>query len=172
MTTTITAAVANVLNGSFTFEQVELDDPRAGELLVRITSTGLCHTDLAVLAGDMPAPFPIVLGHEGAGVVEQVGSAVTGFEVGDRVGLSFASCGHCRNCLAGRAAYCEHFLMLNFAGVREDGSATMARTNATGETEPVHGSFFGQSSFGSYPLALEFGGRRMIHRPLQPGSKR
>lgn len=153
MPTTATAAVNETVGAPFTFQDVTLEDPRPNELLVRITSTGLCHTDLAVLGGDMPAPFPAILGHEGAGVVEQVGSGVTGFSVGDRVGLSFASCGHCENCLAGREAYCDNFMPLNFGGAREDGSTTFTRTNQeTGKAETVHGSFFGQSSFATYAL--------------------
>lgn len=152
MPTSITAAVTNGQDEPFSFEQLELEDPRADEILVRITSTGLCHTDLAVISGDIPSPYPIVLGHEGAGVVERVGGAVRDFAVGDRVALSFASCGHCANCLDGREAYCDSFMLLNFGGVREDGSVTLSRTAEAGAEEPVHGAFFGQSSFASYAL--------------------
>ena len=150
MSTTITAAVSNALNSDFSFEELMLDDPRPDELLVRITSTGLCHTDLAVVSGDIPAPFPIVLGHEGAGVVESVGESVSRSKKGDRVALSFASCGHCRNCLDGREAYCDNFMPLNFGGTREDGSVTLSRGS-----DQAHGSFFGQSSFASYALVSE-----------------
>jgi aryl-alcohol dehydrogenase len=148
MTTTAHAAVLRGVNSPFTFEDVELDDIRSTELLVKIVATGLCHTDLAVQHGDLPGAFPFVLGHEGAGIVEQVGSGVTDFAEGDRVAISFASCGHCANCLAGKEAYCLQFLPLNIAGAREDGSTTM--TNADGET--VHGSFFGQSSFATHAI--------------------
>ncbi len=151
MPTSIRAAVTNGVGAPFSFEDLELEDPRADELLVRITSTGLCHTDLAVLGGDIPAALPIVLGHEGAGVVERVGSDVKGFAVGDRVAMSFASCGHCANCLKGREAYCDNFVALNFGGIREDGSTTLTReAGEAGAT--VHGSFFGQSSFASHAL--------------------
>lgn len=152
MPTTIHAAVTTGVDAPFVFENLQLDDPRPDELLVRITSTGLCHTDLAVVSGHMPGEFPAVLGHEGAGVVEQIGSAVRGFAVGDRVAMSFASCGHCANCLDGREAYCDNFMMLNFGGVREDGTTTMIRPQ-TGEV--VRGSFFGQSSFASYAIVAE-----------------
>lgn len=152
MGTTATAAVTNGQDSPFNFEEVVLDDPRPDEILVRITSTGLCHTDLAVISGDIPAPFPIVLGHEGAGVVESVGDAVRDFAPGDRVALSFASCGHCPNCLDGREAYCDNFMLLNFGGVREDGSVTLSRSTDSGDDEAVHGSFFGQSSFATYAL--------------------
>ncbi|GAB3616732.1 NAD(P)-dependent alcohol dehydrogenase [Okibacterium endophyticum] len=144
----ITAAVTRGKDAPFTFEQLELDDPRPDELLVKLTSSGLCHTDLAVLHGQMPTPFPIVLGHEGAGIVEQVGSSVTDFAVGDRVAVSFASCGRCANCLLGKEAYCEQVMALNFGGSREDGSTTI--TDSSGSA--VHGSFFGQSSFATHAL--------------------
>ncbi|HEY0248700.1 MAG TPA: NAD(P)-dependent alcohol dehydrogenase [Gryllotalpicola sp.] len=144
----ITAAVTRGKDAPFVFEQLELAEPRPDELLVKLTSSGLCHTDLAMVQGEIPAPFPIVLGHEGAGIVEEVGSAVTGFQLGDRVAVSFASCGHCSNCLSGKEAYCESFMALNFGGVREDGSTTIT----DGEGATVHGSFFGQSSFATHAL--------------------
>lgn len=146
MTTTAHAAVLHAQDAPFTFEDVTLDDIRPDELLVSVAATGLCHTDLAVQHGHIPAPFPFVLGHEGAGTVEQVGAAVTGFAVGDKVAVSFASCGHCTNCLTGREAYCRNFMALNFGGAREDGSATITAADGS----PVHGSFFGQSSFASH----------------------
>lgn len=148
MTTTAHAAVLQAVDSPFVFEDVVLEDPRPDELLVRIVATGLCHTDLAVQHGDIPAAFPLVLGHEGSGVVERVGSAVTGFAVGDHVGLSFAACGHCANCLVGKEAYCMNFMALNFGGAREDGSITAAGTDGS----TVHGSFFGQSSFATHAL--------------------
>lgn len=140
---TATAAVLRGVDAPFAFEEVTLDALRPDEVLVTISSTGLCHTDLAVVHGDLPAPTPIVLGHEGAGTVAAVGSAVTAFAVGDRVAASFAACGHCANCLGGKPAYCANFFTLNIFGVREDGSTTL--TDAKGEA--VHGAFFGQSSF-------------------------
>jgi len=146
MTTTAHAAVLHAQDAPFTFEDVTLDDIRPDELLVTVAATGLCHTDLAVQHGHIPAPFPFVLGHEGAGTVQQVGAAVTGFTVGDKVAVSFASCGHCANCLTGREAYCRNFMALNFGGAREDGSATISAADGS----PIHGSFFGQSSFASH----------------------
>ncbi|WP_142062332.1 NAD(P)-dependent alcohol dehydrogenase [Pseudarthrobacter sp. B4EP4b] len=148
MTTTAHAAVLRAPNTAFSFEDVVLDDLRPTELLIKIVATGLCHTDLAVAHGHIPAAFPTVLGHEGAGIVEQVGSSVTAFAPGDHVAVSFASCGHCENCLAGREAYCLKFLQLNVAGVREDGSGTMTAPDG-GE---MHGAFFGQSSFASHSV--------------------
>ena len=144
----ITAAVLRGKDAPFTFEELELAAPRPDEVLVKISSTGLCHTDLAVVHADMPAPMPIVLGHEGAGTVVEVGSAVRDLKVGDRVAVSFASCGRCANCRSGREAYCAIFEPLNFGGVREDGSTTL--TAADGSV--VYGHFFGQSSFATHAL--------------------
>lgn len=146
MTTTAHAAVLHDQDAPFTFEDVTLDDIRPSEMLVKVAATGLCHTDLAVQHGDIPAPFPYVLGHEGAGIVEQVGDAVTGYAVGDKVAVSFASCGHCAKCVSGQEAYCRNFMALNFAGAREDGSSTISASDGSA----IHGSFFGQSSFASH----------------------
>lgn len=148
MTTNARAAVLHEVDGPFVFEDVTLDDIRPSEILVKIVATGLCHTDLAVQHGHIPAALPFVLGHEGAGIVESVGDGVTGLAVGDRVAVSFASCGHCRNCVIGKVAYCLNFMALNIAGVRADGSTTL--TAADGST--VHGSFFGQSSFATHAI--------------------
>lgn len=148
MTTTARAAVIRGIDGDFTFEDVVLDDLGPSEILVRIVATGLCHTDLAVVHGHIPAAFPMVLGHEGAGIVEKVGANVTDFAEGEHVAASFASCGHCANCLTGREAYCLNFMLLNIAGIREDGTTTIE----TPDGETVHGSFFGQSSFATHAI--------------------
>ncbi|MEU6134866.1 alcohol dehydrogenase catalytic domain-containing protein [Nocardioides sp. NPDC047086] len=125
-----------------------LDAPREDEVLVRIEAVGLCHTDLATRAA--LGATPAVLGHEGCGIVEQVGAAVSaasGIRVGERVVLSFRSCGSCERCLGGAPAYCEQAQRLNSAGRRPDGSATV-----TVDGRPVFASFFGQSSFASHAL--------------------
>jgi aryl-alcohol dehydrogenase len=144
----VRAAVCRQPGAGFQVEDLAVDDPRPDEVLVRFTATGLCHTDLEVAAGRMPTPFPVVAGHEGAGVVEDVGAAVTGFRRGDRVVASFSSCGTCRNCLNGRPAYCPQHFPLNFGARRADGSTGLR--DAAGE--PVHDHFFGQSSFAGYGL--------------------
>ncbi|MEH0936489.1 NAD(P)-dependent alcohol dehydrogenase [Micromonospora psammae] len=148
MPTTVTAAVARTGQDGFSIERLELEDPRPDEVLVRYTAAGLCHTDLEAAAGRLPTPHPVVLGHEGAGVVEAVGSGVTGFRPGDRVVLSLDSDGTCRNCLSGQPAYCERHVPLNFESRRADGSVGL-RDSAG----PVHDHFFGQSSFASHGLA-------------------
>ena len=149
--TRTTAAIVNAAGAPFLLEDIDLDEPRAHEVLVRLVATGLCHTDLSAQAGHLPFPLPGVLGHEGAGVVEKVGSAVTGVGVGDHVLASFSSCGACPDCLAGRPAYCRHFHARNlFGGSRPDGSPTMWRAG-----EPVHGHFFGQSTLARHALIEE-----------------
>ena len=94
----VTAAVLREVGGDFGLEKVRLDAPRPGEVLVQISAVGICHTDLATRAGALPFPLPGVLGHEGAGVVVEVGEGVTKVAPGDRVGVSFASCGSCPAC--------------------------------------------------------------------------
>jgi aryl-alcohol dehydrogenase len=140
----ITAAVVSRKHASFELTTVVLDDPRPDEMVVRIAAAGMCHTDLSVRRGATPFPLPAVLGHEGAGVVETVGSRVDGFSPGDRVIVSFASCGGCVGCRSGRPVYCDHWTKLNLlGGSRLDGSSPI---------NPVHGHFFGQSSFASHAL--------------------
>lgn len=151
MTTTTAAAVVESAGAGFTFSDVELADPRPDEVLVRIVAAGVCHTDLGVAGGHLPFPLPGVLGHEGAGVVEATGSAVTRVRPGDQVLLSFTSCGTCANCRDGHPAYCATWLPLNLiGGTRADGSATLSR-----DGENLGGHFFGQSSFARHALVDE-----------------
>jgi aryl-alcohol dehydrogenase len=143
-----TVAVVNEQGGDFSLEEVELEGPRSDEVLVRLVATGLCHTDIH-LKGFLPAEmFPHVFGHEGAGIVEEVGADVTGIHVGDHVVLSFRSCGRCASCTSGAVGYCEQSLVLNYMGMRLDGSTTYSRDGS-----PVFGSFFGQSSLSQHALA-------------------
>ncbi|MEG3122416.1 NAD(P)-dependent alcohol dehydrogenase [Sphingomonas sp. GB1N7] len=142
------AAVAREPRGDFSIETLDVEAPRAGELLVRIAGVGLCHTDLIFRDQFAPYPLPAVLGHEGAGTIEAVGEGVAGLAVGDRVVLGFSSCGHCARCDEGLPSYCREFPPLNYAGVRlEDGSTALS----TGE-EPVSSHFFGQSSFAAHAI--------------------
>ncbi|MFD8725283.1 NAD(P)-dependent alcohol dehydrogenase [Streptomyces sp. NPDC059629] len=146
------AAVMRSAQGPFTIEQVELDDPGPGELLIRIAGTGLCHTDL--LARHMPdgmMPLPAVFGHEGSGVVEAVGPGVTSAGVGDHVVLSYDSCGACGRCRSAQPAYCDSFLARNISGRRPDGSTPLTDDGGL----PLAGRWFGQSSFAGHALAGE-----------------
>lgn len=147
----IRAAVVRGKGGPFQIETLTVDQPREDEVLVRIVATGMCHTDIVIRDQVYPVPLPIVLGHEGAGIVERVGSAIRKVIPGDHVVLSFMSCGHCARCAMGQPAYCERGHPLCFGGTREDGSTALR----DGRSEPVHDHFFGQSSFGTYALASE-----------------
>ncbi|MCW2784977.1 MAG: xylB [Marmoricola sp.] len=143
-----TVAVVNEQGGDFSLEEIDLGDPQADEVLVKIVATGLCHTDIH-LKGFLPGEmFPNVFGHEGAGVVEAVGDGVKGIEVGDHVVLSFRSCRACDNCTNDLVGYCDSSLLLNYMGMRMDGTTTYSRDGA-----PVFGNFFGQSSLSQYAIA-------------------
>ena len=146
----IKAAVTFEPSAEFKIEQVQLSDPKDDEILVRIVGAGICHTDLAARDQHLPIPLPTVLGHEGAGVVEQVGARVTKVKPGDHVALSWMCCGSCPSCKAGQDPYCENFLALNFSGTRPDGTTTMKIGD-----QVIHGNFFGQSVFADYALAEE-----------------
>ncbi|WP_336021548.1 NAD(P)-dependent alcohol dehydrogenase [Halobellus salinisoli] len=147
----IKAAVVNEEGGPFTIESVELSEPQANEVLVRVVGAGVCHTDMIVRDQLYPTPLPAVLGHEGSGVVEAVGDAVTEVEPGDRVVLSFDYDDECSSCHAGHPAYCEDFFAHNFGGRRpEDGSSPLSRGD-----EALSGRFFGQSSFATHAIATE-----------------
>jgi aryl-alcohol dehydrogenase len=153
----IKAALSSSAEAPFEIAEVELDEPRPDEVLVKLSAVGICHTDLTMKAVWPQEMSPIVLGHEGAGVVEAVGPDVTGVGPGDRVLLSYRSCGRCRECAAGHRTYCHDFRTLNALGSRPDGSTTMRRGDSPvrrGDS-PVYGSFFGQSSFASHALAYE-----------------
>ncbi|EGD45637.1 aryl-alcohol dehydrogenase [Nocardioidaceae bacterium Broad-1] len=143
MSTTTQAAVVESAGAPFTVGEVELDALRPDEILVRMVAAGLCHTDLGVASGGLPFPLPGVLGHEGAGVVEEVGSGVRSLVPGDQVLLSFSSCGTCGRCRDGHPAYCDVWLPANLiGGARMDGTSPVRRKG-----EPIGGHFFGQSSF-------------------------
>lgn len=150
MTVTARAAICRGNEEPFAIREVALDELRPDELLVRIVAAGICHTDMAVRDRQLPVPLPIVLGHEGAGIVEAVGSAVTAAAPGDRVIMTFNSCGHCPNCDADAPTYCYNFFPHNWSGTRADGSPTL-----TLDGEAMNANFFGQSSFATYAIAHE-----------------
>jgi aryl-alcohol dehydrogenase len=146
----IRAAVARAGNPHPRFEDVELSGPRADEVLVRMVATGVCHTDLKAVSVFAFVPRPVVLGHEGAGIVERVGAAVTKVAPGDPVVLSFSYCGHCPSCREGQPAYCHEQFALNFFCNRPDHSHHLS-----GGGGPIHGDFFGQSSFATFAIVTE-----------------
>ncbi len=145
------AAVVFEQGGKFKIENLELSEPREDEVVVRVVATGICHTDLAAQAGHLPIPAPpSVFGHEGAGIVEKVGTRVTKVKPGDHVVLAWDYCGTCPSCKQGKELYCLNFFLHNFHGARPDGTTTLRK----GDQE-VHGSFFCQSSFAEFALANE-----------------
>lgn len=146
----IRAATIRQKGGPFKIENLTLDEPRPEEVLVRIVATGMCHTDMVARDQLYAVPLPIVLGHEGAGVVERVGSNVKKVAAGDHVVLTYMWCGHCKPCLHGDLTYCQNFYALNFGGAREDGSRSTRDAHGS-----LHDHFFGQSSFGTFALAHE-----------------
>ena len=146
----ITAAVTESAHAPFVLQELELGELRPDEVLVRVAAAGICHTDLIMRDQWYPVPLPAVLGHEGAGVVERVGSAVTQVVPGTRVGMSFDSCGHCPTCRTGHPSYCHDFWGHNFASQRADGTSALSR-----DGELIHGHFFGQSCFATHSVASE-----------------
>ena len=150
----VTAAVVEQLDGPFTVQELELDEPGPGEALVRVVATGMCHTDAITRGGDLPMPFPSVLGHEGAGEVVAVGEGVSKVQVGDHVVIGWPSCGTCRNCRDGEPRYCARLGEAVAGGGRllgpRAGQPALHRTGGGGGD--VHSHFFGQSSFATYSL--------------------
>jgi Zn-dependent alcohol dehydrogenase len=123
-------------------EEVELDAPHDGEVLVRVEAAGVCHTELHYMAGDIPCPLPIVLGHEGCGVVEEVGSGVDTLKVGDRVSFTWRPrCGFCEFCMTGRPVMCIYGRVQARSGGLMDGTSRLRRGD-----EQVH-HFLGVSCF-------------------------
>ncbi len=143
----IKAAVTHTKGAPFQIEDVELAEPKAGELLVRIVASGICHTDEVVQNQFIPMPLPAVLGHEGAGIVEKVGAGVEEFKPGDRVGVTFSSCGVCPCCRKGRPFVCKSLNKINFGGIQPDGTSRLSTLD--GQTLST---FFGQSSFATYAV--------------------
>lgn len=146
----IKAAVVREKGGKLGIEDVQLEDPKENEVLVRVVACGMCHTDLAIRDQFYPCPFPLVMGHEGSGVVEKVGSKVSKVKKGDHVVMSFLACYHCELCEEGHVTYCPDFYLANFSGGRMDGTIPLKK----GE-EVIHGCFFSQSTFATYALATD-----------------
>lgn len=147
----IQAAVMREEGGSFEIESVRLEEPQSEEVLIRVVGSGVCHTDMIVRDQMYPTPLPAVLGHEGSGVVEAVGSDVTRVEPGDHVVMSFDYDGTCPSCRDGHPAFCSEFFAHNFGGARpHDQTSPLSR-----DGETISGRFFGQSSFATHSIATE-----------------
>lgn len=131
-------------------EEVELDPPKRGEVLIKVKAVGLCHSDLVAITGERAKPMPIVIGHEAAGIVEEIGQDVQGFAVGDHVVPSYvASCGRCEMCSVGRPALCEPATIANANAVLKDGTTRLRQ----GSTRIHHHS--GVAGFAQYSVIPE-----------------
>lgn len=138
----IKAAVVNKVGEPFEIEDnIELHDVGPNDLQVHMVASGICHSDDSIRMGRQPLSYPIVLGHEGSGIVEKVGSNVTAFKPGDHVVLSYWADHECDKCLSGKPTQCRNFNEGNFSGVRPDGEPFFKRD---GE---VIADMFNQSSF-------------------------
>jgi len=148
----IRALVVEEKDAPFKLQEIELAEPGRGEVLARIVASGVCHTDAITRAGDLPMPFPCVLGHEGSGIVERIGPGVTTIAPGDKVIIGWPSCGECRNCLDGHPRYCLRTGEALVSGRRFKGE--LKGTSAySRDGKEIHGHFFGQSSFATHSVA-------------------
>lgn len=131
--------------------EVDVAPPKAGEVLVRIVASGVCHTDAFTLSGDDPEGlFPVILGHEGGGIVEAVGEGVTSLEVGDHViPLYTAECGTCRYCTSGKTNLCSAVRATQGQGVMPDGTSRFSYKG-----EPIY-HYMGTSTFSEYTVVAE-----------------
>jgi alcohol dehydrogenase len=130
-------------------EEITLDPPGPNEVLVKIGGAGLCHSDLSVMNGSRPRPEPLVLGHEGAGQVVEIGSSITDIEVGDHIVFQFSpSCGRCRRCMEGRPQVCEVGAKAKAAGDMMSGGRRLR--DADGNSIAHH---TGVSCFAEYAVA-------------------
>jgi NDMA-dependent alcohol dehydrogenase len=128
------AAVLNAIGEPLSIEEIELAPPGRGEVTVRLSASGVCHSDWNVVSGVTPNPVPVVLGHEGAGIVEALGEGVTSMTKGDHVVLSWLpSCGRCFFCTQGRPILCEWSTPAMLAGTMPDGTTRLTR-----DGEPVY----------------------------------
>ena len=144
------AAVLNRIGEPLAIDTLEMSALESHDVLVRVKAVGLCHTDLEVMQGSLAYPMPIVLGHEGAGVVEDVGASVTRVKRGDRVVLSWnPHCGHCFYCERDLPILCEPFKKTEPKGFLLDGASRMTRNG-----ERIH-HFFTTSAFGEYTIVTE-----------------
>lgn len=143
------AAVVHEVGKPIEIEELDLDKPRDGEVLIRYAYAGLCHSDVHIQYGDLPARLPMVLGHEGAGVIEEVGPGVTRVAVGDNVVCSFIpSCGVCRYCATGRQSIC-------------DMGATILEGNLPGPRFPITGP---RGDYGAMCMLGTFSQYGVIHQ--------
>ena len=152
----IQAAIIYGPHDPYVIEEVDLAEPKANEVLVKVTASGYCHTDYSVAHREERPIHPAVLGHEGSGVIVEVGSQITGFKPGDRVCMSFCYCGECYACITGRPYQCELVGKLNFGGRAFDGTARLSKDGKE------LANFFNQSSFATYAVTHQ---HNLVHVP-------
>ncbi|MDA1001706.1 MAG: Zn-dependent alcohol dehydrogenase, partial [bacterium] len=144
------AAILREVGKPLSVEEIEVDPPREGEVLVKMAAAGVCHSDYHAMNGELPAPMPIILGHEGSGVVEEVGPGVTSLKKGDHVVSVWRySCGHCEYCITARPALCGDGWKMRSEGVLSDGT----RRFRQGKSEISH--HLGVSTFSEYSVMSE-----------------
>jgi S-(hydroxymethyl)glutathione dehydrogenase / alcohol dehydrogenase len=159
----VSAAVMEQPSAPLVVAELDLDEPRRDEVLVRVLASGICRSDLSYMDGKWPAPLPIVLGHEGAGVIEAVGEGVSESRIGEHVVLTFAPpCGRCRFCLEGRANLCLDAAACMDAGTMRDGTTRLHRG-----AERVHHLAL-VSSFADHAVVPASGAIPVTER-LEPG---
>ena len=142
----IKAAIIEEKGQDFRIVDMELDPPKSGEVLVKVAACGVCHTDDMARLQFAPVPLPAVFGHEGSGIIEQVGEGVADFKPGDRVGFSYGWCGKCSACRTGKPYGCDDNYRLNFGGVQYDNSKRLHYNGREVST------FFGQAAFATYAV--------------------
>ncbi len=146
----ITAAIVKEKGSDFELAKIILDAPASDEVLVKIVATGICHIDMVARDFIMGSPnFPVILGHEGAGIIESIGSDVHHLNVGDHAVLTYGYCGECDICRTGTPPYCYECFQRNFSGGRVDGS----HNHHDHSGQPINDNFFSQSSFATYAIA-------------------
>ena len=155
MPTTTRAAVLWGTGEDWKIEDVQLDDPKANDVLVTMKAAGMCHSDEHAVTGDLPLPLPVIGGHEGAGIVEAVGPGVTTLAPGDHVSISFIpSCGRCKWCSTGRQYLCDEGAKLFDIGMMSDGREAHHVSNAQGSSTAV-GRFAQVGTFSEQVLVSE-----------------
>jgi aryl-alcohol dehydrogenase len=158
----IRAAVTPSAGAKFIMEDIELAEPKTGEILVKVEASGICHTDVEGINGQLPTAVPAVFGHEGAGTVVKVGAGVREFEEGDKVGFSFAYCNCCSNCFAGRFSSCVNFNKINFGGILPEGTSRLSKDGKN------LSMFFGQSSFAEYAVVAAHTAIKVPYKDIDP----
>src|SRR6478735_6814727 len=159
----VKAAVAWGPNQPLSLETVDLEAPKAGEVLVRIVASGVCHTDAYTLSGvDPEGLFPVILGHEGAGIVEAVGEGVTSVKKGDHViPLYTPECRTCKFCLSGKTNLCQRIRETQGRGLMPDGTTRFSK-----DGKPIY-HYMGNSTFANYTVVAEISLAKISpHAPL------